>query len=108
MSQNRNCLSQRLGLSGLKFRGKTPSDGNRLFHAVSDQLQRVGARPMYNHSELRVLAVKQLTDDPFVVQDSHGQKLNMGQFVIGGDWLKTTLEKDGAWRARPRGETTLQ
>ena len=71
MSQNRNCLSQRLGLSGLKFRGNTPSDGNCLFHAVSDQLQRVGARPMYNHSELRALAlyIKQLTDDPFVVSN---------------------------------------
>ena len=35
----------------------------------------------------------------FFIQDSHGQTLNMGQFVIGGDWLKYlgTLKKDGAW-----------
>ena len=31
----------------------------------------------------------------FFIQDSHGQTLNMGQFVIGGDWLKYlgTLKK---------------
>jgi hypothetical protein len=35
----------------------------------------------------------------FFIQDSHGQTLDMGQFVIGGNWLKCleTLEKDGAW-----------
>jgi hypothetical protein len=67
ISQIGNCLPQLVVFSGLKFRGKIPSDGNCLFHAVSDQLQRVSARPMYNHSELRALAVKQLTDNPFVV-----------------------------------------
>ena len=112
---NKQLLSERLQVSGLKLRGTTPPDGNCLFHAVSDQLQRVGAKQKYNYRELRALTVKHLTNCPFTVnhfhqywkvdnlnlfaQDSHGQPLDMSHFVTGGDWCQylATLKKDGSW-----------
>ena len=104
--ENRGRLEKRIRLSGLTFRGQMPTDGNCLFHAVADQLQRVDSNNKLSHSELRDLAVTCLRDHQFVVshyqcssisvgqhvlikllmQDSVGQPLDMANFVAGRDW----------------------
>lgn len=53
-------LLQNITDSGLQVRSvNIPGDGNCLFHAISDQLNRVNDIPI-NHVELRALAVETL------------------------------------------------
>ena len=58
-------------MSGLRFRGVTPADGNCLFHAVSDQLRQLSSEESYSHRGLRAIAVACLKDHPFVVRTLH-------------------------------------
>lgn len=53
-------LRSRLHNFGLQIRDNIPKDGNCLFHAVSDQLNRLGGFRHYSHTSLRHLAVKTL------------------------------------------------
>ena len=55
-------LEETLELFGLRVRENVPSDGNCLFHAVSDQLNRLGGDD-FDHVQLRDLAVKTLRDE---------------------------------------------
>ena len=53
-------LLQNITDSGLEVRSvDIPADGNCLFHAISDQLQRVKETPR-THSDLRAMAVEAL------------------------------------------------
>ena len=52
--------------AGLRLRRNVPTDGNCLFHAVSDQLKRLKLH-RYRHRQLRELAITQLKANPTVV-----------------------------------------
>lgn len=54
-------LTKNIRTSGLRIRNAIPKDGNCLFHAVADQINRVGERG-YDHVGLRALAVNTLKD----------------------------------------------
>ena len=45
--------------TGLKVRGSTRADGNCMFHAIADQLERIQAVQRYTHSELRIMQAVQ-------------------------------------------------
>lgn len=59
-------LQQNMEKAGLKLRLNVPTDGNCLFHAVSDQLKKLKLQ-RYRHRQLRELAVNQLRSHPFIV-----------------------------------------
>ncbi|XP_048254270.1 uncharacterized protein LOC124148760 [Haliotis rufescens] len=50
---------------GLRFRGRTPGDGNCFFHAVVDQLQRLDTRSVFDHRGLRMAVVDSLRRYPY-------------------------------------------
>ena len=54
-------LTKNIRTSGLRIRNAIPKDGNCLFHAVADQMDRVGEGG-YDHVGLRSLAVNTLKD----------------------------------------------
>lgn len=54
-------LTKNVRTSKLRIRNAIPKDGNCLFHAVSDQMDRVGEGG-YGHVGLRALAVNTLKD----------------------------------------------
>jgi len=54
-------LTKNIRTSGLRIRHAIPKDGNCLFHAVADQMDRVGEGG-YDHVGLRALAVETLKD----------------------------------------------
>ena len=53
-------LKQHIYSSGLQMRGEIPKDGNCLFHAVADQMKRLGDQSGISHTSLRSLAVETL------------------------------------------------
>ena len=57
--ENELRLFQNIRTSGLQMRDTIPNDGNCLFHAVVDQLERLGESG-YSHTDLRTLAVQTL------------------------------------------------
>ena len=69
LNLNRAPLHKRVQISGLRFRGRMPTDGNCMFHAVQDQLQRVHSTEKYSHSELRANTVAYLEAHAFLVRN---------------------------------------
>ena len=59
VKENQRRLTERIRSSGLQMRKEIPTDGNCLFHAIADQLERLGEKGM-NHSDLRKLSVETL------------------------------------------------
>ena len=59
VQENQKRLAEHIRSSGLQMRDEIPSDGNCLFHAIADQLERVGEKG-FNHSNLRKLSVETL------------------------------------------------
>ena len=57
VQENQKRLAEHIRSSGLQMRDEIPSDGNCLFHAIADQLERVGEKG-FNHSNLRKLSVE--------------------------------------------------
>ena len=57
--QNVAQLFQNVRKSGLQMRNNIPSDGNCMFHAVADQMNRLGEFG-HSHTTLRHLAVETL------------------------------------------------
>ena len=69
LNLNRARLHKKVQISGLRFRGRMPTDGNCMFHAVQDQLERVHSTEKYSHSELRANTVAYLEAHPFLVRN---------------------------------------
>ena len=59
LQENEIRLKEHISSSGLQSRKEIPKDGNCLFHAVADQMQRLGESG-FNHASLRSLAVETL------------------------------------------------
>ena len=59
IQENQRRLTKHIRSSGLHMRNEIPSDGNCLFHAIADQLERLGEKRL-NHSDLRKLSVETL------------------------------------------------
>ncbi|XP_015763817.1 PREDICTED: uncharacterized protein LOC107342821 isoform X2 [Acropora digitifera] len=79
---------------GLQIRDNIRKDGNCLFRAVSDQLNRLGEFEHYTHTSLRQLAVQTLREE------SHGLcKDYISEFVPNNDLSAylTNMERDGTW-----------
>ena len=53
-------------LAGYQFRGDTPKDGNCMFHALADQLERVKSHSI-THINLRNELVQHLSENPNLV-----------------------------------------
>ena len=65
--RRRKCrLRQNMDKAGLQLRLNVPTDGNCLFHAISDQLKRLKLH-RYRHGELREMAINQLRSQPIIV-----------------------------------------
>ena len=59
VQENQRRLTEHIRSSGLEMRKEIPNDGNCLFHAIADQLERLGETGL-NHSDLRKLSVETL------------------------------------------------
>ena len=59
VQENQRRLTEHIRSSGLQMRKEIPNDGNCLFHAIADQLERIGDKGL-NHSDLRKLSVETL------------------------------------------------
>ena len=59
VQENQRRLTEHIRSSGLQMRKEIPNDGNCLFHAIADQLERLGEKGL-NHSDLRKLSVETL------------------------------------------------
>lgn len=59
LKENERRLEGHIRSSGLQLRKEIPSDGNCLFHAVADQMERLG-QSGFTHTSLRSLAVQTL------------------------------------------------
>jgi len=59
VQENQRRLTEHIRSSGLKLRNEIPNDGNCLFHAIADQLERLGEKGL-NHADLRELSVETL------------------------------------------------
>ena len=57
--ENERRLKEHIRCSGLQMRGEIPNDGNCLFHAVADQMERLGECSL-SYANLRSLAVETL------------------------------------------------
>ena len=65
--KNKKCqLQQNMEKAGLKIRLNVPTDGNCLFHAISDQLKRLKLH-RYRHRQLREMAINRLKSQPLIV-----------------------------------------
>ena len=73
--QNMAQLKQNICSAGLQMRDGIPDDGNCLFHAVADQMERLGESG-YNHTDLRLLAVETLREGNYGVSQSGWVHLN--------------------------------
>lgn len=49
-------FEEKIYMKGVKLRGETPSDGNCLFWAISDQMDRIN-KNVYTHTQLRRMVV---------------------------------------------------
>ena len=68
LQENEARLIKHIHSSGLQMRDNIPNDGNCLFHAVADQMKRVGESD-YSHVHLRRLAVETLKNESHRVSD---------------------------------------
>ena len=57
-------LTQNCRKHHMKFRKPTPSDGNCFFHAVSDQLTRLGIHPVLSHQKIRADLISYMKRTP--------------------------------------------
>lgn len=55
-------LEEKMRKSGLRYRRQIPGDGNCMFHAVADQMERLG-EPGHDHEGLRTRAVEALRNN---------------------------------------------
>ena len=62
LEEHKRQLDENIKRYGLKMRGEFRGDGNYLFHAVADQLTRLGDTG-HDHSSLRKLAVETLRNE---------------------------------------------
>lgn len=72
MAGLRRQLKKNLKRSGLKIRSEILEDANCLFHAVADQLNRLGVKE-FDHSSLRELAVETLGNKDCGVSRLHNK-----------------------------------
>lgn len=72
MAGHRRQLEKNVKRSGLKIRSEFPEDGNCLFHALADQLNRLGVKE-FDHSSLRELAVETLRKEDCGVSRLHNK-----------------------------------
>ena len=63
-------LQEEVLLSGMQFKQGVPGDGNCFFHAVADQLKRIG-EPGYSAADLRKLSVNFLKTNPLDEEGAH-------------------------------------
>ena len=63
-------LQEEVLLSGMQFRQGVPGDGNCFFHAVADQLKRIG-EPGYSAADLRKLSINFLKTNPLDEEGAH-------------------------------------
>ncbi|XP_068681576.1 serine-rich adhesin for platelets-like isoform X19 [Montipora foliosa] len=91
--QNMAQLKQNIHNAGLQMRDDIPDDGNCLFHAVADQMERLGESG-YNHTDLRHLAVETLTEGNYGIS-----KNDISKFVPNNDLSSylTDMSRDGTW-----------
>ncbi|XP_068730864.1 uncharacterized protein [Montipora capricornis] len=91
--QNMAQLKQNIHNAGLQMRDDIPDDGNCLFHAVADQMERLGESG-YNHTDLRHLAVKTLKEGNYGIS-----KNDISKFVPNNDLSSylTDMSRDGTW-----------
>lgn len=73
MAGHRRQLEKNVKRSGLKIRSEIPEDANCLFHAVADQLNRLGVIKEFDHSSLRELAVETLRNKDCGVSRLHNK-----------------------------------
>ncbi|KAJ7376772.1 Glycosyl transferases group 1 [Desmophyllum pertusum] len=80
LRENERRLEQHIRSSGLQMRDEIPNDGNCLFHAIADQMERLG-ECSHDHTSLRTLAVETLKNGLHSVSSiiSYGQSLSTGQ-----------------------------
>lgn len=72
MAGHRRQLEKNVKRSGLKIRSEFPEDGNCLFHALADQLNRLGVKE-FDHSSLRERAVETLRKEDCGVSRLHNK-----------------------------------
>ena len=86
LRENERRLEQHIRSSGLQMRDEIPNDGNCLFHAIADQMERLG-ECSHDHTSLRTLAVETLKNGLHSVSSiiSYGQSLSTGQKRCQGD-----------------------
>lgn len=72
LAGHRRQLEKNVKRSGLKIRSEFPEDGNCLFHALADQLNRLGVKE-FDHSSLRELAVETLRKEDCGVSRLHNK-----------------------------------
>ena len=65
-SVEKSQLQQNMERAGLILRRNVPTDGDCLFHAVSDQLKRLKLQ-RYRHRQLRQMCVDQIRSHPIIV-----------------------------------------
>jgi len=87
-------LDNEVSNAGLTYRHPSmPKDGNCLFHAMSDQLTRLGMSTQ-NASELRADLVDYLRNNPATPDGTHFR-----YFIYHGGWESylRRIAKDGEW-----------
>ena len=80
--------------AGLQYRDRpTPKDGNCMFHAISDQLARLGLT-LKNQSELRSSVVQCLRNNPLTSDGTH-----LREFISYQAWESylRKMSQDGVW-----------
>lgn len=65
-SRGISVLQRNLAVFGLALHGVVPRDGNCMFHALAEQLRRLGMG-RYRHMQLRNLVCNYLESNPYVV-----------------------------------------
>ncbi|KAJ7361790.1 Glycosyl transferases group 1 [Desmophyllum pertusum] len=91
LRENERRLEQHIRSSGLQMRDEIPNDGNCLFHAIADQMERLG-ECSHDHTSLRTLAVETLKNGLHSIDD-------ITSYVPNND-LKSYLKhmsNDGTW-----------
>ena len=92
-ANNKKVLDQQVQDAGLCYRGDTPMDGNCFYHAISDQLERLG-QPHQSHGSLRENVIMYLRDHPRTPDGTH-----YSQFINHHGWNSylRRMRKDGEW-----------
>ncbi len=79
LQENERRLMQHIRSSGLQLRKAIPNDGNCLFHAVADQMDRLGESG-FSHGSLRCLAVETLKNGSHGVRSLYNFNYNVVDF----------------------------